>query len=136
MNYLHKQPKIVCLQKQKLNGLCGYIQLYFVNRYGHNLSHGFTCVFPLISPMLDLLSDLRLQLLDTQHNQHLIKSLYGLLMLLSDLRLQLLDTQHNQHLIKSLYGLLMLLPQSDAFRTLRHRLECVPNIQFLPPEER
>lgn len=55
---------------------------------------------------------------------------------ISDLRLQLLDINNNHHLIKSLYGLLMLLPQSDAFRTLRHRLECVPNIHVLPPEER
>ncbi len=54
----------------------------------------------------------------------------------SDLRLQLLDTLQNMYLLKSLYGLLMLLPQSDAFRTLRHRLECVPHLQLLPPEER
>jgi len=52
------------------------------------------------------------------------------------LRLQLLDTSHNQHLIKSLYGLLMLLPQSNAFRTLRHRLECVPSVQLMPAEQR
>ncbi|XP_014678213.1 PREDICTED: protein VAC14 homolog [Priapulus caudatus] len=45
------------------------------------------------------------------------------------LRLQLLDLQHNQHLTKSLYSLLMLLPQSDAFRTLLHRLQCVPSVQ-------
>ena len=49
----------------------------------------------------------------------------------SDLRLQLLDTQHNYFLLKSLYGLLMLLPQSDAFTTLRHRLDCVPNGRIL-----
>ncbi|XP_031569488.1 protein VAC14 homolog [Actinia tenebrosa] len=47
------------------------------------------------------------------------------------LRLQLLDTQHNYFLLKSLYGLLMLLPQSDAFTTLRHRLDCVPNGRVL-----
>jgi len=47
------------------------------------------------------------------------------------LRLQLLDTQHNYFLLKSLYGLLMLLPQSDAFTTLRNRLDCVPNGRVL-----
>ncbi|XP_013381425.1 protein VAC14 homolog isoform X4 [Lingula anatina] len=46
------------------------------------------------------------------------------------LRLQLLDPQLNQSLITSLYALLMLLPQGDAFRTLRHRLECVPSFQY------
>lgn len=50
---------------------------------------------------------------------------------LPDLRLQLLDTEHNYFLLKSLYGLLMLLPQSDAFTTLRHRLDCVPNGRVL-----
>ncbi|XP_027047389.1 protein VAC14 homolog [Pocillopora damicornis] len=48
------------------------------------------------------------------------------------LRLQLLDTQKNHFLLKSLYGLLMLLPQSDAFTTLRNRLDCVPNGRALP----
>ncbi|EDO30641.1 predicted protein [Nematostella vectensis] len=47
------------------------------------------------------------------------------------LRLQLLDTGRNYYLLKSLYGLLMLLPQSDAFTTLRHRLDCVPNGRVL-----
>ena len=50
----------------------------------------------------------------------------------TDLRLQLLDTQKNHFLLKSLYGLLMLLPQSDAFTTLRNRLDCVPNGRALP----
>ena len=49
-----------------------------------------------------------------------------------DLRLQLLDVEHNHHLVKSLYGLLMLLPQSDAFRTLQRRLHCVPSANQLP----
>ncbi|XP_064641038.1 protein VAC14 homolog isoform X2 [Lineus longissimus] len=52
------------------------------------------------------------------------------------LRLQLLDVRSNHYLLKSLYGLLMLLPQSDAFKTLHRRLDCVPPAQFLPPEER
>ncbi|XP_064466584.1 protein VAC14 homolog [Ornithodoros turicata] len=51
------------------------------------------------------------------------------------LRLQLLDTPHNSHLVKSLYGLLMLLPQSEAFHTLRTRLACVPNVQLSPLQE-
>ncbi|UYV65839.1 VAC14 [Cordylochernes scorpioides] len=42
------------------------------------------------------------------------------------LRLQLLDSNNNFFLVKSLYALLMLLPQSEAFNTLRHRLACVP----------
>lgn len=48
----------------------------------------------------------------------------------SDLRLQLLDVQNNQDLIKSLYGLLMLLPQSEAFKLLRYRLDCIPHYQL------
>ena len=55
---------------------------------------------------------------------------------ISDLRLQLLDTQHNYFLLKSLYGLLMLLPQSDAFTTLRNRLDCVPNGRVLSSDIR
>ncbi|PVD20795.1 hypothetical protein C0Q70_18956 [Pomacea canaliculata] len=43
------------------------------------------------------------------------------------LRLQLLDAENNPDLIKSLYGLLMLLPQSEAFKLLRYRLECIPH---------
>ena len=54
----------------------------------------------------------------------------------SDLRLQLLDTQHNYFLLKSLYGLLMLLPQSDAFTTLKNRLDCVPNGRVLSSDTR
>eukprot|EP00058_Branchiostoma_floridae_P019481 XP_002604971.1 hypothetical protein BRAFLDRAFT_126701 [Branchiostoma floridae] len=62
-----------------------------------------------------------------------------------DLRLQLLDAQQNAYLIKALYGLLMLLPQSRAFDTLRHRLDCLPashlipqhqSVQAPPPEQR
>ncbi|XP_046552711.1 protein VAC14 homolog isoform X1 [Haliotis rubra] len=46
------------------------------------------------------------------------------------LRLQLLDVENNEDLIKSLYGLLMLLPQSEAFKLLRYRLECIPHYHF------
>ncbi|CAF0751901.1 unnamed protein product [Didymodactylos carnosus] len=42
------------------------------------------------------------------------------------LRLALLDVENHQTLIRALCGLLMLLPQTDAFHTLRRRLECVP----------
>jgi len=47
------------------------------------------------------------------------------------LRLQLLDVEapHHTHLLKSCYGLLMLLPQSDAFRSLNHRLATVCNLR-------
>ncbi|KJE95353.1 HEAT repeat-containing protein [Capsaspora owczarzaki ATCC 30864] len=44
------------------------------------------------------------------------------------LRLQLLEPERHPFLVKSLYGLLMLLPQSAAFKTLYHRLKCIPNI--------
>lgn len=49
------------------------------------------------------------------------------------LRLQLLDAENNADLIKSLYGLLMLLPQSEAFKLLRYRLECIPHFNFSSP---
>ncbi|GFO32310.1 protein vac14 homolog [Plakobranchus ocellatus] len=41
------------------------------------------------------------------------------------LRLQLLEANDNPELIKSLYSLLMILPQSEAFKLLRYRLECI-----------
>ncbi|CAL1543961.1 unnamed protein product [Lymnaea stagnalis] len=46
------------------------------------------------------------------------------------LRLQLLEAHQNPELIKSLYGLLMILPQSEAFKLLRNRLECIPQINL------
>ncbi|XP_059156655.1 protein VAC14 homolog [Physella acuta] len=46
------------------------------------------------------------------------------------LRLQLLEADSNPELIKSLYGLLMILPQSEAFKLLRYRLECIPQINL------
>ncbi|KAK6185081.1 hypothetical protein SNE40_007399 [Patella caerulea] len=52
------------------------------------------------------------------------------------LRLQLLDTNNNQDLIHSLYGLLMLLPQSEAFKLLHYRLECIPKYQPISNENR
>ena len=58
------------------------------------------------------------------------------LLFITVLRLQLLDTEHNHFLLKSLYGLLMLLPQSDAFTTLRNRLDCVPNGRVLSSDSR
>jgi len=42
------------------------------------------------------------------------------------LRMELLDGDND--LISALYGILMLLPQSDAFNTIRARLDCVPRI--------
>lgn len=52
------------------------------------------------------------------------------------LRLQLLDVHNNQDLIKSLYGLLMLLPQSEAFKLLRYRLDCIPHYQLATINEK
>jgi vacuole morphology and inheritance protein 14 len=43
------------------------------------------------------------------------------------LRLDLLDYHKNHFLVRALYGLLMLLPQSEAFLTLKRRLDCVPS---------
>ncbi|XP_059478479.1 protein VAC14 homolog [Neocloeon triangulifer] len=42
------------------------------------------------------------------------------------LRLQLLESP--QPLVQSLYGILMLMPQTEAFHTLRRRLNCVPKV--------
>ena len=55
---------------------------------------------------------------------------------ISDLRLQLLDSDNSQELIKSLYGLLMLLPQSEAFQLLRRRLNCIPNFHLATVSQR
>lgn len=52
------------------------------------------------------------------------------------LRLQMLDAENSQYLVKSLYGILMLLPQSDAFRILLSRLQCIPHFHLTPPEKR
>uniref|UniRef100_A0A8D8WR57 Protein VAC14 homolog n=1 Tax=Cacopsylla melanoneura TaxID=428564 RepID=A0A8D8WR57_9HEMI len=46
------------------------------------------------------------------------------------LRLELLDVSQNQHLVQAMFGILMLLPQSEAFRTLRSRLKCIPKIDL------
>ncbi|XP_053614567.1 protein VAC14 homolog isoform X2 [Plodia interpunctella] len=42
------------------------------------------------------------------------------------MRLELLGGPQSEELRSALYGLLMLLPQSEAFHTLRDRLQCVP----------
>ncbi|KAI5708796.1 hypothetical protein M8J76_003535 [Diaphorina citri] len=52
------------------------------------------------------------------------------------LRLELLDVSHNQHLVQAMFGILMLLPQSEAFRTLRQRLKCIPKIELGTGTER
>ncbi|KAK9877527.1 hypothetical protein WA026_018634 [Henosepilachna vigintioctopunctata] len=46
------------------------------------------------------------------------------------LRLELLEVPCNQSLIRALYGLLMLLPQTEAFHTLRTRLNCIPSTKL------
>ena len=48
-----------------------------------------------------------------------------------DLRLQLLEPERYPYLFKCLYGLLMLLPQSNAFLSLRNRLNAVNSAGFL-----
>lgn len=73
--------------------------------------------------------DLSWELLDNVINNVMLCSV-------TDLRLQLLDVQHNQDLIRSLYGLLMLLPQSEAFKLLRFRLDCIPHYQLLALKEK
>ena len=69
-------------------------------------------------------------------SEYLTHCITILFMFCTDLRLQLLDVQHNQDLIRSLYGLLMLLPQSEAFKLLRFRLDCIPQYQLLTMKEK
>jgi len=45
------------------------------------------------------------------------------------LRIELLEPEQNGPIVHTLYGLLMLLPQSEAFHTLRRRLECVAHLR-------
>ncbi|XP_046631205.1 protein VAC14 homolog [Daphnia pulicaria] len=47
------------------------------------------------------------------------------------LRIELLEPEKNGPIVHTLYGLLMLLPQSEAFHTLRRRLECVAHLRPL-----
>ncbi|CAG5089147.1 Similar to Vac14: Protein VAC14 homolog (Rattus norvegicus) [Cotesia congregata] len=42
------------------------------------------------------------------------------------LRLELLEPERNESLVRTLYGLLMILPQSEAFATLQRRLTAIP----------
>jgi vacuole morphology and inheritance protein 14 len=46
-------------------------------------------------------------------------------LLISDLRLQLLESNRHPYLLKCLCGLMMLLPQGKAFNTLKERLNNV-----------
>ena len=46
-----------------------------------------------------------------------------------DLRIELLEPEQNGPIVHTLYGLLMLLPQSEAFHTLRRRLDCVAHLR-------
>jgi vacuole morphology and inheritance protein 14 len=43
--------------------------------------------------------------------------------------MELLDADANGDLIRTLSGLLMIMPQTNAFRLLRDRLACLPNLQ-------
>lgn len=42
------------------------------------------------------------------------------------MRLELLEPERNESLVRTLYGLLMILPQSEAFGTLQRRLTAIP----------
>ena len=46
----------------------------------------------------------------------------------ADLRMELLDGETNDDLLRALQALLMLLPQSNAFRILRDRLNCLQRV--------
>ncbi|GLH02434.1 protein VAC14 homolog [Gryllus bimaculatus] len=46
------------------------------------------------------------------------------------LRLELLEVPHCMSLVQALYGILMLLPQTEAFHTLRQRLDCIPSLHL------
>lgn len=46
------------------------------------------------------------------------------------LRLELLEVPCDQNLVRALYGLLMLLPQTEAFQTLKTRLNCIPSLHL------
>lgn len=46
------------------------------------------------------------------------------------LRLDLLERERNEALVRTLYGLLMILPQSDAFGTLHRRLTAIPPVSL------
>ena len=46
----------------------------------------------------------------------------------TDLRMELLDGETNNDLFDALQALLMLLPQSNAFRILRDRLNCLQRV--------
>ena len=60
---------------------------------------------------------------------------FFVLLLPTDLRMQLLDPETNCYLVRALYGILMLLPQSEAFDTLKRRLDCVPLLQRVSRSE-
>ncbi|XP_048746178.1 protein VAC14 homolog [Ostrea edulis] len=86
-------------------------------------------------------SDLLLTFGDLEITVDFLKEIDKLVQLIESpifayLRLQLLDVQQNQDLIRSLYGLLMLLPQSEAFKLLRYRLDCIPQYQLMTMKEK
>lgn len=54
----------------------------------------------------------------------------------ASLRMRLLDSNSNQYLLQSLYGLLMILPQSEAYRRLSHRLDQVYKFMSIQPQQK
>lgn len=55
---------------------------------------------------------------------------FSIILIFLDLRLELLEVPCDKNLIRALYGLLMLLPQTEAFRTLKSRLSCIPSLHL------
>lgn len=53
-------------------------------------------------------------------------NIYTIFFCIVDLRLELLEPERNESLVRTLYGLLMILPQSEAFATLQRRLTAIP----------
>lgn len=52
----------------------------------------------------------------------------------ASLRMRLLDPNNNQHLLQTLFGLLMILPQSEAYRRLGNRLDQVYKYMCIQPQ--
>ncbi|EDW81518.1 uncharacterized protein Dwil_GK12108 [Drosophila willistoni] len=86
-------------------------------------------------------SDLVILFADVEVTLELLGELDKLVQLIespifASLRLTLVSKANNctdaQHLAHALFGILMLLPQTEAFDTLRNRLQCVPNYWNTP----
>ncbi|XP_067929042.1 protein VAC14 homolog [Watersipora subatra] len=95
----------------------------------------------LLTQQYRLASDLLQKFADIDITVELLTEVDKLVQLLESpifiyLRLQLLDPSSNHYLVKALYSILMLLPQSEAFRALQARLQCVSQLHqhSMPPK--